>query len=514
MLQNRDSPPRNHFALSARNVTLSHVAWGLTVAFSGRIAAGVGPWLPVLTWELIVLFLVPLFLPLRYRLATLISVIVFLDQSLWFLHGRIEVDTIYEHAATLVKPPEIVLFALCLRLVSANWRQSGFPAIMLCIYALWLFVILISVGVALHHGNGFGDILVFSEFRVLVSSFLAVLILFQTARRNLAFVVDCFAILLAIQLFISLVSWSLGLSLLWQSYAPNYVGNWAAFFGADESVMVALVGFVLAISLMLAPDGRPELTRLPRWFWGILLSITLFAILASARRGGIASVTIVISSVAIFASLHTKYRLVLSGAFLAAILAGLVVFDPFSSVADNVMSRLTGKGNVVQSDTGRALDKLQAREYVDDHFVFGTGPGTKLPLLRTQAYGVVESLSIHHSLLHVWVRFGLAGIVLYCALYAVPATFALRLATRPSRVASAAWHLLISASLGYILAQFLWGLYTPAIYINFRQMSSLILVTSFILVARNAFDRPVRSGAGAIAVPRTSVRRTRRETFE
>lgn len=452
------------------------VLWICVFVVSARMVAGLSSFPLTLAWLILTCFLIPVLMPIRYLIATIIATIIFFDASLWFLQGNMRANTIYEAPGALIKPPELLLGALAIRHAVTQLSVGWPPRRIVIIVVLWLLVVGAGLATATLNRTDISDALIFSEFRSPAIMSVGFLLLAPLVKLNRTFFVDIIGLAIFVHFAISLFSWITKFSILWESYAPNYFGSHAAFFGADESIFVYLMGATLALSITLSPYERGQITFLPKSFWTILSLLALFAILASLRRGGIATFSIIAATAFIFTSTRIKFMAMIAA---ATSLPMLLFTPPEIGILDALLSRIDGEGTVAQSDSGREMDVVQARMYLANHFWLGTGPGTKLALWRTQAYDVADSLSIHHSIYHVSVRFGAIGAISYSLLFAIPLLDALRM-TLDSSILPRSLRMLDTALMGLLVGIFIWGLYIPAIYINFRQSGVWILACALI----------------------------------
>ncbi len=464
--------------------------WGLFVAFSAKVVTMVGSPSVMILWQAIVLVGLSLILPMRFLAASIVACIVFLDASLWFQQGVLGVNTVYESAGAEIKPPELLLAVLALRLLPVLRREPPLPSWMKVLGTLWIAVIVMGAFTAYFGGTPIRTILIYSELRSPIMMIIALILIAPLVRARPQFFVDTFGTFLLVHFAISLLSWATGVSLLWASYARAYVGGQTAFFGADESVMVYLL--VQAIALAVVVGGRPEvLTDLPRWVWIVVLAAATLGIIASLRRGGVLTSAIVGVFVFAFSNVHQKTRII---AVLAVFAPALVLLAYRSGIVTGVTTRLSGEGSAALADAGRAQDRIQAFDHVMDHFWFGTGPGTRLELARTKAYGVYESLSIHHSLLHIWVRFGIIAVVLFVALFVLPVLSSLGALVRSSEDQEIrTFRILIVSQIGLLTGLLLWGLSTPVIFTNFRQAAVWVFAVAFLFAAQDRLG--ARTGA-------------------
>lgn len=467
------------------------VGWAMLTVFSAKLAVMPGQEWVLIGWSALFLFVLPVFLPIRFVVAQILATIVFLDASLWFQLGLETYDTIYQAPGSLVKPPELLLTVLAIKLFSRRDLKISLPVSVLVISYLFLLGLALSVLVAVYLGTPIEGILSFSEVRSPALMVIGLLLLAPVAQHNPKSIIDSLGIFILVHFSISLLSWLGPVSLLWESFAPNYVGQRSAFFGADESVMVYLLLQALAVSVLLS--ARPnELSDFGRFFWSAILAVTIFAIIASFRRGGIFGSAILLAYIAAFVGIQIKVRLAFALLFIAPvalfILLQLDLFEP-------LMMRLRGEGSVAVSDAGRSYDLIQAKAYVEENFWFGTGAGTKLALWRTQSYGVPESLSIHHSIYHVWVRLGVFGALAYALLLLHPLAYAGYniLGGKQRAMARPRAQLGVCMS-GLVAALFAWGIFTPAIFVNFRQSGVWIVATIliFAIFSSNSARQPDR----------------------
>ena len=453
------------------------VLWALTLAFSAKLVTLTGSTAAMLGWQAVILLILPLLLPLRFVVTSVLAAIVFLDASIWFQQGIFTANTIYESRGAWIKPPEILLLVLALRLMIVHNLDAALSLpIKMMALGFAAFTVL-GAATARLYGTQLSDILTFSELRSPLVMVAALLLLAPLARLNPRFFIDTLGILVLVHFAISLLSWGGGMSLLWASFASHYAGNTDAFFGADESVMVYLL--VQAIALGVVLSQKPDhLSSFGKRFWWLMLAVTAFAITASLRRGGVMCSAILIVYVFTCSGLIDKLRMTI----LLLVTLPIVLFAALQlGMLDALQARLGGEGSVAQSDFGRDTDALQARDHIARYFWFGTGAATRLALLRTQAYGVAESLSIHQSVYHIWVRLGIFGAGAYILLFLQPCLRALGSLWRSAGSAQPSPTLPVVLCLsGLILALFLWGLHIPAIFINFRQAGVWVLAAVLI----------------------------------
>lgn len=461
--------------------------WALIYAVSARFSASVGTATAVLAWQLIFLILIPLIMPLKYTVATILASVVFLDVSLWFQSEISGPNTIYESPGAWIKPPELLLVILVLKTSVYRRRTPRIAGSIKNLCIAWLGVVILGGMIAVHNGIPIGAILTYSEMR---SPFVAVVMFIFLApliRANRRFFIDCIGWMVLAHFLVSLVSWATGFSLLWQSYASNYAGSQAAFFGADESVMVYLLAQAFAFGCILCP-GAEELTRSGRIFWFLVLGVSTFAVVTSLRRGGVLASAVLVLFVFVFAPIERKIRLVSILLLAAPIL--LILLDRNGALMA-LAGRLSGEGSAAISDAGHESDVAEAARYVSAHFWFGTGPGTRLELSRTEAYGVSDSLAVHHSLYYIWIRYGIAGAFIYVGLFCVPVLKVLQAALRGNHDRDSKVRQIMSLCMAGLLAGiFIWGLNTPAVFINFRQAGIWIIATGIIYATLPGPNRP------------------------
>ncbi len=439
--------------------------WAIGVALAGKVAAASGSAAAIMGWQAIFLFLLPVIMPLRYLLATILAVIVFLDASLWFLQGDFPTNTVYESNGAFVKPPEFLALALVLRLILLRDLPDTIPKFFTFSAFFWIAVIIMGGFTALFLQRPISDILIFSEMRSPIVMALFALMLAPLITISPRFFIDTYAVLILVHFGISLASWLTGFSLLWPSYAPNYIGGHTAFFGADESVIVYLLANAIALALLVSPPDR-DISGFGKKFWMVIFILSAFAILASLRRGGVGAMAIAILTLFIFSGLRIKLRFLVVFVVLGPLLFGVTTQ---TGVLDGLMSRLAGEGSTAVSNAGRVSDFLEGMGYVSDNIWFGTGSGTRISLSRTQAYGVYDSLSVHNAILHVWARFGALGFITYCLVFLSPIIVAFLHSRRCFWPQAVLMRNLCLAMSGLLLALFIWTLLTPPIYLNFRQ---------------------------------------------
>lgn len=494
MIEQRLTPERLRPGLPA-------FIWALGVVTAGKLAAASGSAAALMAWEALFLFVIPMLLPLRYLLATILAVVVFLDASLWFLQGNFPTDTVYESEGALVKPPEILLLALVLRLGLVRNLPDVMPSGMKAAITAWCVVIVIGVFTALMLERPLRDVLIYSEVRSPVVMVLYVLALAPVMKIAPRFFIDMLALMVLAHFPVSLLSWWSGVSLFWPSYAPSYVGSHYAFFGADESVMVYLLANALALGMLVSsPDAR--FSEFGRKLWAVVFLVTAFAIVASLRRGGVGALVILVLALFLFSGWRSKLRLVAVLAVLSPLFFGA---SGQLGMLDAFFARLQGDERAQMSNAGHLSDLMQGMAYAAEHFWFGTGAATKVALIRTQAYGVSETLSIHNAVLHIWVRYGVFGALAYAVLFLMPLALALAAITeRRSGLSGSARGLVIAMS-GLLFALFLWTLATPAVFLNFRQSAVWAFGVAMILALLRVAEDAAAADRQAGSAPRAAV---------
>lgn len=452
------------------------ILWGMIFAGGARLATTADTAWAVLGWQVCFLLVAPFLMPLRYAVGSVLATVVFLDASLWFQPELFGPNTIYEVPGAWLKPPEILFLVLALR--TAHFRASStLTKQMSRVCIAWIFVVFLGSATSLLNNIPVGLMITFSEIRSPLIAAFGLFLIVPFVGTSPRFFIDGLAWMILLHFVVSSVSWAFGVSLLWRSYAPNYAQHRTAFFGADESVTVYLLGFTIAVALV-SVKKKDVLSQCGPLFWILILGITTFAILMSLRRGGVLALAVVLLVVLVGASIERKARLLVI--LLVAVPVLFLVFDRSGALAV-FAGRLAGEGSAAVSDAGHSSDIEEATRYVRDHFWFGTGPGTVLSLTRTEAYGVSGSLAVHNSILYVWIRFGLFGAAIYTGLFLVPIVQGLRASLRQSGNQSmAARQSIVVSMAGLLMALFVWGLQTPGIFLNFRQGGVWLLAVAML----------------------------------
>lgn len=470
----------------------SLLIFGTLLAVGARLAWGVSTDVAGILWLFVFMVTVPLLLSWEYVLTAMLALFVFCDQSIWFAAGDVSVETIYERDIVFIKAPELLLWISFLRCLMEGGRKTPLPSAVKVLIVSWSVTIVSGLFSGMIEGTPLRQAFTFSEFRTLLLFMVLIFLLLKKFADRPMFVVRLFCGLVAIKVGFGIVSALIDYPLLWQDSARGYVGTATAFYGADESVAVMLLAFSLASMIWLIDRNRSTM------FWVVVMALTGFAILASMRRAGIAAMGIVILTLVLNARRHVR---VMVGTFIVigAALFFWVASEPalvaaLPDVVQGIMMRFVGNSQTEMSDIGREWDWVQAWEHIQAHFVFGTGPGTKLALWRTQAYGVSESLSIHQGYLHTWVRFGLLGVVSYTLTFALPIFAYFGRLGRSFGELDWQQRAILSACVGYLAAEFAWTLVTPPFLMNMRQ-SAMMGIAIFLIFSKSAASPSEMVGA-------------------
>lgn len=474
-----DNTPKKH----ATRAIGFHILWGLVIAFSARVAAGQNDFVAI-SWLFGICFILPIIMPISFSITGLISIAVFLDQSLWFLHDTVIVDTIYEHPALIIKPPEVLIMAITIKNLAQkniSWRRNLYLEIM---SFFWLTSLAISTATSLLHQIPIRNMLIYSEIRGPITFIISAWILYSHLKKSKTFYISIFAILVFIQLLISFISWSTGVSLLWVSYAPNYVGNWNAFFGADESVKIALVALTISLPIILS-GAQVQFKNFGilkgQYFWNFLGIISLIAIISSGKRGGILHLGTILFVALTLLELRAKITLIKIIA-IASVFGSIVLSLGIGSQSfQSTISRIKGEGRVEQSDSGRLSDFINASEHIQANILFGSGPGTKLDLDRVTSRGGEDSLSIHSSILHIWSRQGVFGVLSILLIYFLPILAVMRNLGKHAYF-DRSHKISLVFLLGFMLGHFFWELFILPFYTGYRVSFALSFMIALIFI--------------------------------
>ncbi len=478
------------------------IVYALVFALSARFAFQQGSDVFPIVWVFFVMCAPLFFFSERFLIVTVVAFIVFFEQSLWFISEGAP-ETVYERDILGGKAVEFLVIALAGRFFFHKRRLSLINRNIMVLIFMWFLVIVQGLLVSQMNNVSLYNALIFSEVRSPALFALFLVLMYNYVRREVRFFLKMFVILMMLKVAITALSMYLGVDILWTSHASGYVGANAAFFGADESVKVALLAAAVAmfwflqstkIPPFLMPGGRRDVTD-RGWFLALCAVIFMVVIVAALRRGGIMGLGFIVLAGIPFAG--GRSRLLMIALMLLA--AAFVLFAFFGETGllpgflQGALERLLGVDkNVAQSDWGRKMDIIQGWEVIQRHPVLGHGAGTKLALARVATYGKAESLVIHQSLVHMWVKFGVLGVTTFILTFLIPLVAfwrnraMIRAVCDPWLVAGA------FAGASFLVAEFVWTLATPPFAMNFR---SCAVVSFAIILIYAAINDARRVGA-------------------
>jgi O-antigen ligase len=120
---------------------------------------------------------------------------------------------------------------------------------------------------------------------------------------------------------------------------------------------------------------------------------------------------------------------------------------------------------------------------IREHPILGGGVGARITSGRLLMYGSPEeSLIVHQALIHTWAKFGLLGLTVFCTTLGFTVFAGSRALKRgyASRGTGAKGVLLVAA-LAFVLADFVWQMFTPPFYQNFQRTFLASLAVTAVL---------------------------------
>lgn len=487
------------------------VLWSVIFAVSARFAFQQGSDIFPLAWVFVVMC-APLFvLSERFLIVTVLAFFIYFEQSLWFISEGAP-ETVYERDILGGKAVEFLVIAITARFFVHKRPLSLINRTIMVLIFLWFLVIVQGFLVSQLNGVPLYNALIFSEVRSPALFTVFLVVMYNYVRHELRFFHKMFILLLMAKIAFTALSVYFGIDILWASHASGYVGNQSAFFGADESVKVVLLGAAISIFWFLQvsqtepaarPTDRRDITD-RAWFLALCAIIFSLVIVAALRRGGMMGLAFIIVAGIPFAS--ARIRVLLIALMLMSV--AFILFSFFGETgmlpdfARSALERLLGADeNVEQSDWGRKMDIIQGWEVIQAHPVTGLGAGTKLALARVATYGKSESLVIHQNLVHMWVKFGMLGVAVFILTFVLP-LLAFWRRRKAIRETCSSW-LVAGAFAGasFLVAEFAWTLATPPFSMNFRSCAIVAFAIIFIYAAINESRR---LGSRAIAATKPS----------
>jgi hypothetical protein len=262
----------------------------------------------------------------------------------------------------------------------------------------WVFAAVVAFAFAYGWRNG-GDHLFF-DWRDLFLGAALTLVFSYWVRTSgeLEVVVQVFAIAFSLRIVFILVSYAFGGgvdSVLDGVRTPLYDG-----------ATLSEAGFLAVLGLNFSLDHKPLVERI---FWGVCAFLGYLLVFAAFRRTFWGEVFI---STSVVLLTRSKARLKILSAVLIPATIVMLIAGPFVEkrlVSFDVMENSAEYGD---TNLDHINDILDAMDHVREHPILGIGLGRPYQTFRI-AQWKAESVVVHNALVHVWLFYGLAGLITY-----------------------------------------------------------------------------------------------------
>ncbi|MBN1567881.1 MAG: O-antigen ligase family protein [Acidobacteria bacterium] len=437
-------------------------------------------------------------LPIHLLVLILMAFVVFFQQSLWYMGSQTEILTIYEVEVFYAKPIEWLLATAFLRLLWHSRGKIRFNRRLLSIVFAWIIALVVGAMVAFVNEIPITDMMIMSESRNVIHFLLLFLFFGITLRSRLLWFTEWGVILCVTKVLISIPGYLLGYDLLWPTAALGYGGgHTAGFFGSDEDVITIVYGLCAAIGLLALDKSMNFVSegigpyKTIEGISGGVLSLRLgcsvgVAILAigtflSLRRGGILAAGIAVLVILMACRVRTSVLIGCISLMLSLFVVKGIVEDAnwIPQTAKVFIDRITGADRATQISNWAHLEDI--RDGVDtltEHWLFGRGIGARIESGRTSYYvgGPAQSLLIHQAILHVWLKMGMLGVAAYILTYVQAVRLSIRIwKRRRIRMSLMGW-----SQFGFLASMFVWELFTPPFFQNFRRTLLMALAMSIL----------------------------------
>ena len=394
----------------------------ITLINSQLLLSQESPLLQRLLWAVFISLLFTV-VRLETAICCLVSWVVVFPETLWFLgeayrggHG-----SIYDVELFYVKPNEVMLGVIMLKymlprlIAQEQLNEIEFPIKKPMI--LMLLAVPISALFGIISGSSLYDIMVASEWRIGVQSFLFLYVFantFNTVDRLKGFI-WFFVALVGAKAFVVLLKYLV-------------FGGGVAFLGPTNIPMAGRIPLLMtsvAILVMLSYiiEGHANLIR------RILVSAVTFILLAlvfiSMRRVPIATVALGLASIFYFSNLRGKTKILAIGC-LCAVGLFMIIRSPFLSIDTDFVIKRAESFNVFgfsatdeifraveRSNKSHIADIKYGLKLVADSPLLGHGFGVKFAKLREQMSVGSWVGGIHNGYLLIWIKMGILGFVGY-----------------------------------------------------------------------------------------------------
>ena len=319
--------------------------------------------------------------------------------------------TLYDVDVVGFKLAELITYASIAKVLYLNKWQLGLQ--MRSWVGLWLVAIILSFLTARIQGVTFRDSFIFSEFRGLLAG-LGLLLIFPSIIANKASVyISSLVVFACYKILLTLPEYFFEIPILWNSVAPNYSSNNTAFFGSENDLLMPIIIICYCLSAI-SYAKNPRVKTLY-----ILLFLAYLVIFLSMKR------SIVIASLSLFLYHIFKDELKKGMVALVVIITSLTciyiaasLFVPKEKSMGIVYRILGTDQRVDMSNKGRILDVIDGINSVYSSPIFGSGVGARIHLSRSYLFGEnIEYLIIHQGTLHMWIKYGIYGVVIYYLMF-------------------------------------------------------------------------------------------------
>jgi len=245
----------------------------------------------------------------------------------------------------------------------------------------------------------------------------------------------------------------------------------------------------IVFTALLAFRYRESCTGVHRVLWMALAAASYLIVLLCFRRtywGELAIGTIIL----MLRQRRPVRNLALAGAMVC--LAAVLLGRPFAARVQS-LDVMQGDGDFSADNSDHLHDLQDAWDQVRQSPFMGIGVGTSYPTWRIRNWKI-ESVMVHNAPIHVWLKYGLAGLICYLWFHVA----VLRWLYVRSKRGALSHSAFLSAAFAYLTAQFLMTLgFAPWPYseLQLTTLSSFILAAAFVpgsrlLLERRAIGRP------------------------
>lgn len=362
---------------------------------------------------------------------------------------------------------------LTAKLGVAHWETPLFPRRL----RLWLTGFFISIGVSLTYGALQGGTELFFDWRnILLGSLFALTIynLIGTSTHNLR--IACVALIASVfvKTLYLLFAFMTGRSdfQLLGVRIPVFDGP-----TLGNAVFVSVAALVIAL-------GVKSFGKEVRFFFFFSSGVTtLLLVVLSFRRSF--WVQFVIAGLVAVALLR-KRRLAATALAMFLLIAAYVQLGPTFGQRLLSLDPFNTSGAFTETNQDHVNDVLDAWDVIKASPILGHGLGRTYETDRINTWKA-ESWGVHNAVLHVWLRYGLLGMVTFIGFHISLFQWLLRLIRRlPNWSFEKGW---LVATLGYLVGVFATGLtFVPWPYGSFQM--AIVTLSLIAIAARIAKDNP------------------------